>query len=121
MALSSQANHTNMNEADWIDQPTAVRAGEALDTKRLEAYLHEHLPHLTGPLTVEQFPGGYSNLTYLVHVGEQEMILRRPPFGANIKGGHDMGREYRLLSALYPTYHKVPQPLAYCADEAVLG
>jgi aminoglycoside phosphotransferase (APT) family kinase protein len=49
------------------------------------------------------------------------MVLRRPPFGAKVKGGHDMSREYRILGALINTYGKVPQPLLYCVDEAVLG
>jgi aminoglycoside phosphotransferase (APT) family kinase protein len=70
---------------------------------------------------VEQFPRGYSNLTYLLRWGERELVLRRPPFGAAIKSAHDMGREHRILSALHPAYPKAPRPLAYCADEAVLG
>ncbi len=109
--------------APFIDSATAVRAGEELDAAPLLAYLREHLPGLARdtPLMVEQFPSGFSNLTYLLRAGEREWVLRRPPFGANIKGGHDMAREYRLLSALHPTYHKVPRPLAYCDDNAVLG
>jgi aminoglycoside phosphotransferase (APT) family kinase protein len=54
------------------------------------------------PVTVEQFPGGHSNLTYLVHVGERELVLRRPPFGAQIKTAHDMDREFTILSAPRP-------------------
>jgi aminoglycoside phosphotransferase (APT) family kinase protein len=48
-------------------------------------------------------------------------VLRRPPFGANIKTAHDMGREYRILSALKPVYPKVPRPLLYCPDASVIG
>jgi len=103
------------------DQAVPVRQGEALDAAQLRAYLHEHVPELDGPLTIAQFPGGYSNLTYLLHVGERELVLRRPPFGANIKGGHDMGREYRILSSLQHVYPQVPRPLLYCDDPAVLG
>jgi aminoglycoside phosphotransferase (APT) family kinase protein len=104
-----------------FDQPAAVREGEALDTTRLEAYLHEHIPDVSGPLQVEQFPSGFSNLTYLLRLGEREMVLRRPPFGANIRGGHDMHREYRILSGLITAYPKVPRPLLYCDDASVLG
>ncbi len=77
-----------------------------------------------------QFPGGYSNLTYLLTFtggsapgagAAHELVLRRPPFGAHIQGGHDMAREYRILSALYPTYGKVPRPWLYCEDETVIG
>lgn len=102
----------------WKDKVTAVREGEGLDTAALRAWLDIHAPELSGEIEVGQFPGGHSNLTYLLTVGEQEVVLRRPPFGAkNMKGAHDMGREFRILSGLYPAYPKVPKPLAYCADE----
>lgn len=104
-----------------IDQPTTVRTGEELDLLRLERYLSQHLTDAKGPLVVEQFPSGYSNLTYLLRMGAQELVLRRPPFGANIKSAHDMGREYKVLSGLRRVYSKVPQPLLYCEDEAVIG
>ena len=107
--------------AHWIDQPTAMREGEALDVAPLHAYLKEHLPEASGTLVVEQFPRGFSNLTYLLRLGTREMVLRRPPFGANIKGGHDMEREYTILAGLSPVYPKVPQPVLYCEDVAVLG
>lgn len=102
-----------------IDQPADVRAGEALPAGQLARYLHTQ-PGIAGPLTVAQFPGGYSNLTYLLRAGERELVLRRPPFGANIRGGHDMGREYRILSALADAGQKVPRPLLFCDDPAVL-
>ncbi len=117
-----------MPETALIDPSVPVRAGEELNIERLAAYLREQIPTAAGALTVEQFPGGYSNLTYLLRFSEpakpghaREMVLRRPPFGAHIKGGHDMGREYRIQSALIHTYARVPQPLVYCADESVIG
>ncbi len=106
---------------DWVDQPRAARSGEELDTIRLEACLKEQAPDLSGSVVVEQFPSGYSNLTYLLRIGEREVVLRRPPFGAQIKSGHDMGREYRILSNLHKVYAKVPRALLYTEDESVLG
>ena len=106
---------------ELLDQPHRTRPGEELDAGKLEAYLRQALPELSGPLEITQFPKGYSNLTYLVRAGARELVLRRPPFGAKIKTAHDMGREYRILSHLIAVYPKVPRPLAYCADEAVLG
>jgi aminoglycoside phosphotransferase (APT) family kinase protein len=50
-----------------------------------------------------------------------EWVLRRPPFGSSVKTAHDMGREYRVLSALQAVYPKVPRVLAYCEDPGVLG
>ena len=107
-------------ETSWIDRPAAVRSGEALDVEALQTYLREHLPHLTGPLHIEQFPQGFSNLTYLLRYGEQEFVLRRPPLGANIKSGHDMSREFRILSGLIKIYPKVPTPVLYCDDDNIL-
>jgi aminoglycoside phosphotransferase (APT) family kinase protein len=99
-----------------------VRAGEEIDVVRLRDYLAGTLPELgKGRVTVEQFPSGYSNLTYLVRVGDRSVILRRPPFGVEIATAHDMGREYRILSGLRPVWPKVPEALAFCADPAVLG
>ena len=103
-----------------LDKPEAVREGEALAEKQLEAYLKATLG-LTGDLRVQQFPSGFSNLTYLLELGGRELVLRRPPFGANIKSGHDMSREYRVLSKLHPVYALAPKPLLFCEDERVIG
>ncbi len=98
---------------EHIDQAVDVRKGEALDIDKVEAFLRDAIPGLAGPLTVRQFPSGASNLTYLVTVGAQEMVLRRPPFGTKPKSGHDMYREYTVLKALGPAYPYCPRPLAY--------
>lgn len=108
-------------ESKWNDQSRPVRSGEELDKDRLQAYLGTHLPDLTGPITVEQFPAGHSNLTYLLRAGERELVLRRPPFGAKIKTAHDMRREYHILSHVIDMYPRVPRPLLYCEDESVIG
>ena len=97
-----------------------VRQGEELPNERLSTYLSAHLG-IEGPLTVEQFPAGFSNLTYLLRINDRELVLRRPPIGAKIKTAHDMSREYRILSHLYPVYKKVPRPLLFCDDEAIIG
>ena len=71
--------------------------------------------------TVEQFPHGHSNLTYLLRLGDQEWVLRRPPFGNRVKTAHDMGREYRILSRLCQVYPPAPRPVLYCEDESDPG
>ncbi len=107
---------------DAVDRSAPVRPGEELDTSKLAACLRDHIRDLDlTALTVEQFPSGHSNLTYLLRAGHRELVLRRPPFGAKIKTAHDMHREYRILSHLVTVYPKVPRPLLYCDDEAVLG
>lgn len=79
------------------------------------------IPGLSGEMIVEQFPSGFSNLTYLIRVGATELVLRRPPFGRKAKTAHDMGREYRILSALKGVYPYCPRPLLYTEDESVMG
>ena len=109
-----------------IDKARPTREGEELDLAALEPYLRQHLPQIGGAVEVEQFPSGFSNLTYLLCCpatdgGDFEMVLRRPPFGNRVKSAHDMGREYRVLSRLHAVYPLAPEPYLYCDDEAVLG
>jgi aminoglycoside phosphotransferase (APT) family kinase protein len=104
-----------------IDQPRPVRDGEQLDVAGLSQYLSAHLPAASLELAVEQFPHGFSNLTYLLRSGDQEWVLRRPPFGSQVKTAHDMGREYRILSRLCHAYPPAPCPVLFCDDDQVLG
>ncbi len=104
-----------------IDAATEIRPGEGLDLDRVEAYLKASIPGLAGPMTIRQFPSGFSNLTYFVRVGERELVLRRPPHGTKAKSAHDMGREFRVLTALRPHFPYCPRALAFCADESVMG
>jgi aminoglycoside phosphotransferase (APT) family kinase protein len=105
-----------------------IRAGEELDWNSLEAYLREHLPSkLDGGLDadarieVTQFPGGHSNLTYCVRLGDREFVMRRPPFGPVAPTAHNMPREYRLLAAINPHFQLAPKPYLLCEDESVIG
>ena len=104
-----------------LDTSAGVRPGEELPIAKLESYLRLHLPELAGPLTVEQFPHGHSNLTFLLRSGTSEFVLRRPPFGNQVKTAHDMGREFRVLSKLCTVYPTAPRPYLYCGDIEVLG
>ncbi len=102
------------------DQPKAVREGEQLDLAALSAFMDRELG-AHGAVSVEQFPGGHSNLTYLVHHGDREYVLRRPPFGSKVKSAHDMGREVSVLSKLAPVFDRAPRVIAYRDEPDVLG
>ena len=106
---------------DFLDQPATTRPGEELPLPQLESFLLRHFPDSKAPLTVAQFPSGHSNLTYLVRLGNREMVLRRPPFGSNVKTAHDMGREYRVLSKLHAAFPEAPRVLLFCDDLSILG
>jgi aminoglycoside phosphotransferase (APT) family kinase protein len=104
-----------------IDSAKSVRPGEEIDAAPLAVWLKPRLPGVEGPIAVEQFPGGHSNLTYLLRFGDRELVLRRPPFGSKVKTAHDMGREFRVLSRLYAAYPKAPRALLHCDDPEVIG
>jgi aminoglycoside phosphotransferase (APT) family kinase protein len=104
-----------------IDQPTPVRSGQGFDAAALASWLRPRIDGLDGEPELLQFGRGYSNLTYLVRFGARELVVRRSPPGVNIKSAHDMGREYRILSALAPSWPKAPRPLAHCEDASVIG
>jgi aminoglycoside phosphotransferase (APT) family kinase protein len=81
------------------------------------------LPGAGADLTVELIAGGRSNLTYRLEFrapGQavadgapvRRLVLRRPPLGHVLPTAHDMGREYRVLSALHGTAVPVPRPVA---------
>jgi aminoglycoside phosphotransferase (APT) family kinase protein len=106
---------------DFLDHPASMRIGEELPLAALQKYLLRQFPDCAGSLTARQFPSGHSNLTYLICLGDREMILRRPPFGSKVKTAHDMGREYRVLSKLHSAYLQAPRVLLFCDDASVLG
>ncbi|MFB6263733.1 MAG: phosphotransferase family protein [Bradymonadaceae bacterium] len=105
-----------------IDRPDEVREGEELDEESLEAWLRANVDDFDGPIELQQFRSGHSNLTYSVSDGRgTEYVLRRPPIGAHVDSGHDMSREWRVLTALEGVYDKVPRPIARCEDADVVG
>jgi aminoglycoside phosphotransferase (APT) family kinase protein len=110
-----------MQHNDHIDRPANVRQGEDLSTDRIETYLKDTIPGLEGTVTVGQYPSGASNWTYLLTFANRRLVLRRPPFGTKAATAHDMGREFKVLSALSRVWPYAPRPLIYCPDESVTG
>lgn len=108
-------------------ETTPARPGESFDVEALRRYLRSRAEELgvsmaeLDGLTVEQFGGGHSNLTYLIRLGTTELVLRRPPLGPLPPSAHDVLREARWLSALHPHYPLAPRPLLACDDLGVLG
>ena len=117
------------------DESRPVRDEDAFDVAAVDSWLREHTGlserlgcALPGGLPeVRQFPGGASNLTYLLrwHVAGKErsrdLILRRPPVGSKARGAHDMAREYQIQDALAPIYPYVAGMVGLCRDASVLG
>jgi aminoglycoside phosphotransferase (APT) family kinase protein len=104
-----------------IEGASAVRDEDAFDLEAVRGWLAGHGCELTGDIEVQQFGGGASNLTYSLRTQDADLILRRPPVGRKAAGAHDMGREFRIQSALKEPFGLVPEMVAFCDDESVLG
>lgn len=74
-----------------------------------------------GPFTFDLIVGGNSNLTFRVTSPGNTYALRRPPLGHVLESAHDMGREYRVISALGGSGVPVPDALGLCVDPEVNG
>ncbi len=98
-----------------------VRKGEELDEEKVKTFLFENklIRSKDSPLKVSQFSNGFSNLTYQLDVDDKSFVLRRPPVGA-IKRGHDMGREFKVLSKLKVGFDQCPQVYAYSDSRVVM-
>lgn len=94
----------------------------SLDLRALTGWLDRTVAGgVAGELTARLVAGGRSNPTYALGDGEREWILRRPPHGLVLPTAHDMGREYRVLTALADTAVPVPATVGICRDADVIG
>ena len=100
-----------------------VRTGEELNLASLADWLRGRIEGAERGITVEQFPDGHSNLTYLLRMSAdgREYVLRRGPLGPVAPKAHDMAREFRVLQLVHPHFQEAPDALHLCEDPAVLG
>ncbi len=98
-----------------------VEEKHRFDEAALIAWMQAHVEGFAGPLEVRQFKGGQSNPTYQLVTPGQTYVLRRKPPGKLLASAHAVDREYRVISALYPTGFPVARPFGLCEDESVLG
>ena len=93
---------------------------EGINAAPVTAWLAGHIEGVRAPFTFELISGGRSNLTFKVtDAAGRRLVLRRPPMSHVLPTAHDMGREYRIISALRPMPVPVAPALGYCDDEAV--
>ena len=105
-----------------------VRESEHLEWPRLVAWLRDRLAACDIPgfdasaePKIAQFPGGHSNLTYLLRFGGAEVVVRRPPFGPVAPKAHDMAREFHWLAAMHRVFPLAPRPYVLCEDAGIIG
>jgi len=102
------------------EQDGNVAAPDGIDPKPLEAWFGENVAAVDLPLRFERIAGGHSNLTYRVtDAGGRKWALRRPPLGKRLGSAHDMGREFKVVSALGRTEVPVAPVVGLCEDESV--
>ena len=110
-----------MTDSSLLDQPRDVRDEDAFDIQAVDAWLKQAVPGLHGEPRLAQFSRGASNLTYRLSYPGRDLILRRPPPGTKARSAHNMVREHDIQKALAPVFSKVPEMLALCTDESIIG
>ena len=83
--------------------------------------MREHVGDIDEPLEIERFSGGQSNPTFLVRSGGRRWVLRRKPPGVLLPKAHAVDREFRVMEALRDTDVPVPNMVALCTDDDVIG
>ena len=116
-----------MSSAETEDRQEAYSRHEGcdrahrFDVKKLEAYLAERIEGFQTPLEVRQFKGGQSNPTYQLVTPNRKYVMRRKPPGKLLPSAHAVDREFKVISALYPTGFPVAKPYLLCEDESITG
>lgn len=98
-----------------------VEERHRFDEARLAQWMSGNVGGFEGPLTVWQFKGGQSNPSYRLETPGHSYVLRRKPLGKLLPSAHAVDREFRVISALWPTGFPVARPHALCTDASVLG
>lgn len=125
--MSTQAGAGGADVLDTAAEASAVRAEDAFDVAALDGWVRavatpagDELPADELP-QVRQFPGGASNLTYLVRYDAPapiDYVLRMPPRGTKAASAHNMRREFEIQLRLASQFPVVAQVLAYAPAEA---
>ena len=93
---------------------------EGIDVDGVSGWLERQVGGSRPPFSFELIAGGRSNLTYRVSDSAGHVYaLRRPPLSHVLPTAHDMGREYRVITALVPSAVPVPETFGLCTDTQV--
>jgi aminoglycoside phosphotransferase (APT) family kinase protein len=110
-----------MNENTTGNSAKPVRKGEELDWETLDRHLKTVIEGLQGQPEISQYHGGNSNLTYRLKYANEDLVVRRPPFGTKARSAHSMIREFKIMNHLQAVYPSVPDTLYHSDDESVIG
>ncbi|WP_304167367.1 phosphotransferase family protein [Phenylobacterium aquaticum] len=98
-----------------------VAESHRFDEAALAAWMAANVEGFEGPLEVRQFKGGQSNPTYQLVTPNKKYVMRRKPPGKLLPSAHAVDREYKVITALYPTGFPVARSWGLCTDDAVIG
>jgi aminoglycoside phosphotransferase (APT) family kinase protein len=98
-----------------------VAESHRFDQSALARWMRANVAGYEGPLEVRQFKGGQSNPTYQLITPGKTYVLRRKPPGKLLPSAHAVDREYRVITALYPTGFPVAKSYGLCTDDGVIG
>ncbi|GGJ62741.1 phosphotransferase family protein [Streptomyces brasiliensis] len=106
-----------------VGERPAPGADVDLDVAALQAWLAPGLGAPDATLTAVRMgtATGIGNALFALRLGDQELVLRRPPAVLNHPSASNMVREWRILTALEGTLVPHPTPRALCEDTAVVG
>jgi aminoglycoside phosphotransferase (APT) family kinase protein len=100
---------------------TATSAPPGITYETLVPWFNDNVAHVQS-LTATVVGHGRSNITYRIEAeGGRSWVLRRPPLSHVQATAHDMGREFRIISALHPVGFPAPKPYALCNDDSIIG
>jgi aminoglycoside phosphotransferase (APT) family kinase protein len=104
-----------------LDNAGELKNDAVFDLARLNDYLKGFID--SPIIAIKQYGGGFSNLTFELIAEKQSFVLRKPPAGAKeIKGGHDMAREFGILEKLSTAgFGKIPKAIHLCKNEEIIG
>lgn len=98
-----------------------VAESHQFDEAALLAWMQANVEGFEGPLEVRQFKGGQSNPTYQLVTPNKKYVMRRKPPGKLLPSAHAVDREYKVITALYPTGFPVAKTYGLCTDDGVIG
>jgi aminoglycoside phosphotransferase (APT) family kinase protein len=104
-----------------MNDMTQTESPPGITYETLVPWFSEHVEPVKS-LSAKVVGHGRSNITYRVEAEDgRAWVLRRPPLSHVQATAHDMGREFRIISALHPIGFPAPKPYALCDDAAVIG
>ena len=96
------------------------KAMQGINEQNVARWLLSNIERVEAPFSYELIAGGHSNLTYSVTDAKgRRLVLRRPPLGHVLESAHDMGREHKIISALFGKGVPVAETFGLCSDTDV--